>query len=270
MSGDPSTIARRGSRARFAFALAAALFVLILSAGAVMASSTELEQMLSAAQSAYETGEYETAANFYEAARASGLEHSQVHYNLGNAYFKQGALGRAIGSYVRAQRLAPRDPRIATNLERARAQIRDRELDAGELPAVLRPVPWLYGRLSLDEWWILALGCWVLLAGSRVVLHWSGRGRQVLRRAAFVLGCLTLLATLMGTIRYRNEIMRTSAVAVVEEIEVRSGPGRDYSLAFRIHEGLQVRMAERRDQWVRIELGGDLTGWVPVSSLEIL
>lgn len=225
---------------------------------------------ISEAEAAYERGDFEAAAAGFRQAVDAGLDHALLHYNLGNAYFKQGELGLAVASYIRAHRLAPRDGRIATNLERARAQIRDRELAGGEVPPVLRPVPWLYGRLSLDEWWMLALAAYVLVVTVRIARHWTSLDRGLLRRGALVLTGLALLATVMGTVRYRSEVVRTGAVAVVDEIEVRSGPGRDYSLAFRIHEGLQLRVAERRDHWVRIELGGDLTGWVPASSIEFL
>lgn len=222
------------------------------------------------AEAAYERGDFEAAVAGFQQAVDAGVDHALLHYNLGNAHFKRGELGSAIASYVRAHRLAPRDERIATNLERARAQIRDRELAGGEVPPVLRPVPWLYGRLSLDEWWMLALVAYVLVVLVRIARHWSRLDPRLLRRGAVALTGLALVATIMGTVRYRSEVVRTNAVAVLDEIEVRSGPGRDYSLAFRIHEGLQLRVAERRDQWVRIELGGDLTGWVPASSIEVL
>lgn len=222
------------------------------------------------ADAAYERGDFAAAIAGYEAALAAGTDHAFVHYNLGNAHFKQGELGRAIASYLRAHRLAPRDARIATNLERARAQQRDRELAAGTVPPVLRAVPWLYGRLSLDEWWTFALVAYFLLVAVRVAAHWTTLDRRGLARLSVVLVLLAALGTVMGGARYRNEVMRTTAIAIADEIEVRSGPGRDYALAFRIHEGLQVRLAERRDVWVRIELGGDLTGWVPASSIEPL
>jgi uncharacterized protein YgiM (DUF1202 family) len=55
---------------------------------------------------------------------------------------------------------------------------------------------------------------------------------------------------------------------VAEEVDVRSGPGTSYNLAFRVHEGLAVRVAEDRGDWLRIDLGGELVGWVPASTLE--
>ncbi|MCQ3980520.1 MAG: hypothetical protein DPW09_44490, partial [Anaerolineae bacterium] len=63
----------------------------------------------------YEAGNYADAASIYEAIIASGLHNSNVYYNLGNAYFKQEDLGRAILNYRRAQRLDPRDADTTAN-----------------------------------------------------------------------------------------------------------------------------------------------------------
>ena len=104
----------------------------------------------------YEAGQYSEAAAIYETILASGLHHSSVYYNLGNAYFKQGDLGRAILNYRRAQRLDPRDADVTANLSIARTQT----VDKLEIPAegglsnlvemaeewlTLGGLPWFYG-----------------------------------------------------------------------------------------------------------------------------
>lgn len=225
---------------------------------------------LAEARTAYEAGDFETAAEHYRGALAAGADHALVHYNLGNALFKSGELGEAIASYVRAHRLAPRDERIRANLRVARAQIRDRELAGGDLPAVFAPVRWLYQRFSLNEWWTIALVGFALIVLVSIAGHWDRLERARAHRLVIGLAVVVALAATMGAVRYRTEVARTAAVVVDQEVEVRSGPGSDYSLAFRIHEGLQVRVSERRPDWVRIDLGGELVGWVPMASLELL
>ncbi|NJN94350.1 MAG: tetratricopeptide repeat protein [Anaerolineales bacterium] len=83
-------------------------------------------QAMRVANEKYEAGDYAEASAIYEAILDSGLSHSSVYYNLGNAYFKQGDLGRAILNYRRAQSLDPRDGDIAVNLSIARAQTVDK------------------------------------------------------------------------------------------------------------------------------------------------
>lgn len=242
--------------------MALALFV-------VPARAAEVADVLEDARAAYEAGDYRAAVDDYRAALDRGVDHALIHYNLGNAYFRAGELGPAIASYVRAERRAPRDERIRTNLSVARAQIRDREL-GGETPAVLVPFAWTYGLLSLDEWWTLVLVAFALTAACFVTSHWRPTARGVARRVAWVAIGIGAISLVMGSVRYREEVAVTSAVVVDDQVEVRSGPGTDYGLAFRIHEGLQVDVDDRRGAWARIDLGGELVGWVPTSSLESL
>lgn len=243
--------------------------IVILSLIVSTAGAREVPASLEEARAAYEAGDFAQAAVAYESAIAAGADHALVHYNLGNAHFKAGDLGEAIASYVRAQRRAPRNDAIRANLAVARAQIRDRELAHG-VPAVLAPIAWVYGSLSLDEWWVLFAVAFAVAAVVSIAGHWRADVRPIGRRVLVGAVAVASLALVMGGVRYRVEVARASAVVVQEEIEVRSGPGRDYNLAFRVHEGLQVQVAERRGDWWRIDLGGELVGWVPASSLETL
>lgn len=243
--------------------------LLLLLLVATTSAAMDAPPSLDAAREAYERGDFRAAIDGYRAALDAGADHALVHYNLGNAHFKAGDLGEAIASYVRAQRRAPRDERIRTNLAVARAQIRDRDL-AGDLPAVLVPLAWIYHGLSLDEWWTLFAVCFFVGVLGLVLGHWVVGRRPLGRRVALAAAVVGVLALGMGLTRYRVEVATASAVVVREEIEVRSGPGSDYNLAFRVHEGLQVEVAERRGEWWRIDLGGELVGWVPSAALESL
>lgn len=220
------------------------------------------------AATAYAEEDYATAAGLYQEALDAGLDAAVVHYDLGNARFKQGELGSAIASYLRALRIDPRHAATRTNLERARAQIKDLELSGGDLPPVLRPFRWVYSRLSANEWLALALALWVLTCGLRVLGHWRPLPPAWLRGSTRLLLAAALLTFLVGGLRYQRDFLAGRAVVVAEEVEVRSGPGSGYNLAFRVHEGLPVRVAEDRGDWLRIDLGGELVGWVRPSALE--
>ena len=68
--------------------------------------------------------------------------------------------------------------------------------------------------------------------------------------------------------RWYEERVRDTAVVVVEEAEVRSGPATTFPVVFRIHDGLTLVIRGERDGWARIGLGGDWVGWVPAGALE--
>lgn len=219
---------------------------------------------------AYESGELDQAVRLYRQSLEAGLDHAVVHYNLGNAYYKRGDLGLAIASYLRALQRDPRDEAARANLEQARSFLHDEALAPLALPVFLAPLGWLYSQLSLNEWaWV---GLMALLALTVVAIagQWIDRAPALRRRLRWTLLITALVGFAMTGVHYRAEVNRVTAVVVADEVEVRSGPGPRYNLAFKIHEGLQVYVAERREDWLQIHLGGELVGWVQGDQLEML
>ncbi len=92
-----------------------AVFALAASALAALAV-TGAEDRFRQAGAAYEAGRWEEATTAYEALLAEGFDDPRVHYNLGNALFKQGRLGPAILEYERALARHPSDADAKENL----------------------------------------------------------------------------------------------------------------------------------------------------------
>ena len=68
---------------------------------------------------AYREGDFEKAIAHYEQLITDGVRNGRVHYNLGNAYFKNEQLGPALLNYYRAEKLMPGDDDIRQNIEMA-------------------------------------------------------------------------------------------------------------------------------------------------------
>ena len=223
----------------------------------------------------YEAGQFVEAAAAYQALADAGVEDGTLYYNLGNAYFKAGDLGRAILNYRRAQRLLPRDPDVAANLELARAQTVDRleadkrhPSDGGTLVDFVRRV--LVEWTTLDEAAAITLGLWVVLCALIVTAILWPRGRQGLTYGIAVVAVLLAVGILSVGVRVSEARSKAPAVVVAASVEVRSGPGEDYLTEFSLHAGAEIRVLEQRNGWVRIALPGDLQGWMPGEAVENL
>ena len=228
------------------------------------------EAMLVANQN-YEIGQFEPAIAGYEAIIAAGVRNSDIYYNLGNAYFKQGDLGRAILNYRRAQRLAPSDADIAANLAVARAQTIDR-LEVPPEGVLVDVFEIAEGWLTLNQAAILALVLWFLsciYAGGAIfwprLRHFLG-GVLVIQAIFLVIG----LASMAN--RIYKEQQFPAAVIVAQEVDVTSGPGdsKQYLVEFNLHAGAEVSLLEHRPGWRRVTLPGDLQGWVPREAVELV
>lgn len=217
----------------------------------------------------YEAGNYAEATAIYEAIVASGVSHSTVYYNLGNAYFKQGDLGRAILNYRRAQSLEPRDTDIAANLSIARAQTVDK-LEAPAAEGLSNLVQLAEEWLTLSEAMLLALALWLLIGILVVVALLKPGLRRWFGLGIGLLGIFLLAGVISMINRSYREQNSPAAVIVTESIEVTSGPGtsEQYLVEFTLHAGAEVSLIESRAGWQRLSLPGDLQGWVPNTAVE--
>jgi len=247
------------------------------------------EEVFAAGNAAYEAGDFDAAVAEYLRLVAQGAVHRDLYYNLGNAYYRSGDLGRAVLYYERALRLTPRDDDVQANLSVVRSLLRDREFQQ-KSSRVARALLWVPRQLSTGEFFALTsalylLFCTVALAfvlrHTRLVSRLYARlsmlspGRLLgLSKAQDFALAMALVGVVCAATAYaalgkdRTEAARRDAVVVDEEVAVYSGPSREATLQFKIHEGTIVRADETRAGWVEIALPGDLSGWVPVETLE--
>jgi len=226
------------------------------------------EQMVAEGNQAYTSGDISGALASYREALAAGVNDPVLHYNLGNAYARQGQLGRAILGYLRALRLAPRDRNVKANLEWIRSHTQDLELQLQRMPVVVALLVAAAHTLSLDEWSLVLIGVIWLTAGLVAVIWY--RGGLTLGTRRLLLVCGALLVTVVAVLGWRwyEEQVREQAVVIATEVEVRSGPAASFPVVFRIHDGLTLTVTAEREGWLRIGLGGEWVGWVPESSIE--
>jgi len=60
------------------------------------------------------------------------------------------------------------------------------------------------------------------------------------------------------------------AVVVPSEVEVRTGPGADALVRFKLHAGSEVAVREQREGWARIELPDGKQGWLELEHVELV
>lgn len=221
----------------------------------------------SAANRQYEAGDFAAAAVAYQALVAAGADDGALYYNLANAYYKSGDLGRALLNYRRAQLHLPRDPDVASNLSLARAQTKDSlDLEADGFAAWVARL--LAGWLTLDETAVLALSLWLVVCALAVAAILWPRGRKGLKIALALVALGLVFSVFSLGLRLWDAQRGVPAVVLAESVDARSGPGIDYLSEFALHAGAEIRVIETRAEWARIALPGQLQGWVPESSVE--
>jgi len=208
-----------------------------------------------AANRLYEEGKFAQAVSAYEKLAQAGQVSAALYFNLGNAFFKSGQIGRAIAAYRQAQEITPRDPDLRANLQFARNQTPSPTL----LPS--RWQRWL-GRLTLNEWTVLAAGVawlWLLLLAA---LQWRPTLRPVLRGYVISLAVVVaLLCACVGAALAESRLIHL-AIVVVPEAAVRYTPLPESATAFTVHDGAELRVLDHKDEWLQVNAGSHKIGWL--------
>ena len=215
------------------------------------------------ANDAYKAGRYEQAAQAYEEVAAASPG-GWVFYNLGNAYFKAGHLGRAVLCYKRADRLLPRSIEVRENLNMALDLTGVSQESAASVSSAFRTA---LSRLSLQEWLMLFSGSYGtgVFAGLLWVL-WGRPGCRPLSLAC--LGLAGLILCLLGA-RMGLSLGRAESVVMVQECFGRVAPDEGEEKAFKVGEGAVLfLMGRERGNWVETKLpDSGARGWVPRDSI---
>ncbi len=219
------------------------------------------------AEAAYAAGDYARAAALYEQVIAAGDTSARAYYNLGSAYFEADDLGRALLSFRRAHRQAPRDLDIDRGIALVRALRVDVQGDAAHLLDTVAAVT--DDLMTTGEVAALAFALWAAFF-ALVVRHLLGpvQTRAENRAALRVVGVgmLVLLALLVG--RVTSETLRPPAVVTAFAAQVMSGPGTHYVPLYGLSSGAELRMLETRGAWVRFEQPDGRQGWIEAAALE--
>jgi tetratricopeptide (TPR) repeat protein len=217
----------------------------------------------------YEQGKFTDAATGYQQLVAAGHTSATMYYNLGNAWFKAGQLGRSVAAYRRAQQLSPRDPNIRFNLDFARKQVAGTNAPAPNL--------WqrLLGRLTLNEWAALAAIAFWLCFALLILREWKQAWRSPLRSYTIAAASLaTLVIAMLAIAVYQSGAVR-EAVVVTQEAVVRYGPLEDSRVHFQLRSGAEVEIVGRKENgsaeaWLQVRDGSNRIGWLKRNQVVIL
>ena len=221
------------------------------------------------ANQAYIDGDFLSAVKLYSAIENRGFYSARLYYNLGNAYFKSGELGKAILYYNRALVISPSMEDAKHNLEIAEAQTKDNISVVPEF-FLNRWMRLLRSSITCTAWSVLSVVFFAMIA-IFMLIFLLGTALQ-LRKVGFygtVVALLLFVFTTTFAISSRNSIInRSEAVVMSSAISVKSSPDRLSTDIFVLHEGTKVTVSSEVDGWCEITISDGKKGWTESSHLE--
>jgi len=226
------------------------------------------DSLIASGNKHYIDHEYSKAVDCYSRVIRMGYEASSLFYNLGNAYYKQNNLPRAILYFEKARLLAPWDEDIRQNLAIANSRIVDK-IDSIPEFFLKRWINRLAGSLAPEQWALISV---ILFALSLFALYFYIAGRRNgIKKLGFTTAAFLIVFSLASLIFMHNRkraIQHSQgAIVMIPVVSVKSSPDEQGTNVFLLHEGTRVVTVDSVQQWKEVRISDGNTGWVPDSVL---
>lgn len=217
------------------------------------------------AEAAYSSGDFQEAITLYQSLLTE-VQSGEIYFNLGSAYYQLGQNGYALVNYLRASDYMPRDDDLRINLAVVRSErVNPVVNEEGFWEDIARASQ---EGLTTTELALVIISFWWISCGL-FALQYTKFKRNLLVRAALILSSsLFVIIVLLGIIRISVESLRPRAVIVEENVQAMSGPSASYLKLFVFYFADEVRIVQRENGWVRVQLPDLREGWILADQLE--
>lgn len=244
-----------------------AIFFCTLMALLTAVAGAGVQEDFAAANRLYEEGKFAAALPLYLNISRQ-VTNWKVLFNIGNCHYKLENFLSAKIYYLQARELRPLDPAISKNIAMV-----NRHFPAAAVPAkpdfVTRSLQVLESKLSLNTLSTMLLLALLLLNISLFLLLTRGRNKKILYAAAFSL--LLILALGAYHISRVAALGQSGSAMIMEENSLlRSGPGEDNTVLFKVDPGLEVRIIDRYRDWVQVSASTQIAGWIEKKRLALI
>lgn len=224
---------------------------------------------------AYIKKDYAKAINLLETKKQDqllqGLESADLYYNLGNTYFRDGEIAKALLYYERALLLKPNDQDIRHNIAYLNTRIEDK-IEIGQTFFLSGWMSTLQQTTTSSGWAWFAIVAFIILVGCLFLFFFTNT--ILPKQVAFYSGLVCIVLIIISNVfafRQKSSIQqRNTAIIMAPAVIVRNSPDKNSNQVFTLHSGTKVKIRKTDRQWNEIEIANGNVGWIMQDKLEII
>jgi ABC-type sugar transport system permease subunit len=233
-----------------------ALFVLVFVCFSFCFASNVYYTQVENAERNFKEGNFSKTIEIYESLiEIEKIQDPNVYYNLSNAYYRNGDIGKAILNIEKAFKFAPRDKEIKGNMKFLYSLVEhSKEQSIKDI---------FIKHFTLNEITMITSILLVLLFSILALL--IIKRKPLFKNLVLFFLLLLFFCFSVLILKWCQEITLKEAV-ILSSVSARSGPGENNPEIFTISEGKFVSVVARNGAWVNIRFrskGEDFIGWIP-------
>lgn len=233
------------------------------------ASGGEPDSLFNAGNDYYKNKDYGRALECYLLLIEQDHYSAPLYFNIGNCYFKTGQLGYSILYFLKAQRLAPDDDEINTNLAFTR-QFMPAQLEGVRINPVNDILDVIVKPFTLNKMaWISALIFVIFILFLAALIHFRLAG-TIYRTIIYFLIILIIFSAGLTTYKYRTDFITVKGVIVSNEADIYSAPDSGSDIEFTGGFGLVMEIEKEADDYYLVLFENKRKGWIRKAHVGII
>ena len=247
--------------------------ILVPGIGLSESTATNSKSLFSEAQANFETGlkksgeqrrilMIKAAGQFKSLIEDQQIENGYLYFNMGNAYYEAGEIGKSILAYRRAERFLPGFRDLQYNLEQARNRINGESAEESWLEQIINGLVFWHTMMSYNLRRNLFFTAFALV--------WILLGAMVFKRHVFLrMGLILAVALNVGfggsyLVSYYKFNIVEAGVITANDATTRKGPGVGYETFYQkpLLGGTEFIIVESHDEWLKVRLASGDEMWI--------
>ena len=225
------------------------------------------------AEAAYRQNSFAESIKLYESEIGKNKqikkESPELYYNLGNAYFRDNQIAKAILNYERALLLDPGDSDIRHNLRFAKTRIEDK-IDSADSFFINQWIRSIQNLFSANRWAIIGIVLFLalIIAVGSYVISTQITVRKISFYSGIVLLTLVIIANAFAFKQKIKIVNRSTGIVMSASVSIYTSPDAHSQELFRLHEGSKVRIKREEGNWFEIVIANGSVGWLQKKNIE--
>ena len=223
------------------------------------------------AEKAYDSKNFKISIHHYQKLINEGYKSYQLYFNLGNSYYRNNELGKAIYYYELASKSNPADDDIKINLAIAASKTIDK-VNSKENFFITAIKTNILLSFSTFTWSIFTIS-FISLA-SILFFIFINSNNILIKRISFIGTCfcfiLFTLSYFLGYTSLKSKSENKFAIITSKEIKILNEPTISGISKFNLHEGTKIRIVENKGEWILIKLDNGNEGWIKTTDVGII
>ena len=234
-------------------------------------SSNSFCNDLKDAEKAYDSKNFKISIQHYQKLINEGYKSYQLYFNLGNSYYRNNELGKAIYYYELASKSNPADDDIKINLAIAASKTIDK-VNSKENFFITAIKTNILLSFSTFTWSIFTIS-FISLA-SILFFIFINSNNILIKRISFIGTCFCFifftLSYFLGYTSLKSKSENKFAIITSKEIKILNEPTISGISKFNLHEGTKIRIVENKGEWILIKLDNGNEGWIKTTDVGII